>query len=163
MRSSYRTYVRIAIGIANKFGPNCVGTHGWPVRPTVLFASTYRRSMALSLEQVVICAVDSVTLGSWWSEVLGWTVVNDDPREFEISSGVEGRPTIIFELVDEAKREPNRLHLDLRPDDQAAELERLTALGATPLDIGQGDVSWIVLGDPEGNEFCLLSSRRAAS
>lgn len=56
----------------------------------------------------------------------------------------------------------NRLHLDVNPTDrdQYAELERLLQLGAVPVDVGQGDVSWHVLADPEGNEFCLLRGRR---
>ena len=55
----------------------------------------------------------------------------------------------------------NRLHLDLRPDDQAAEVARLEALGATRVDVGQGDdVTWVVLADPEGNEFCVLRALR---
>ena len=54
----------------------------------------------------------------------------------------------------------DRLHLDFRPDDRDAEVERLLALGATRADVGQGDQSWVVLADPEGNEFCVLGSRR---
>jgi hypothetical protein len=54
----------------------------------------------------------------------------------------------------------NRLHLDLVPDDQAAEVERLEAMGARPVDVGQtGAETWVVLADPEGNEFCVLSAR----
>ncbi len=51
----------------------------------------------------------------------------------------------------------NRLHIDLRPDDQDAEVARLVALGAQRVDVGQGDVGWVVLADPEGNEFCVLA------
>jgi hypothetical protein len=53
----------------------------------------------------------------------------------------------------------NRLHLDFVPDDQNAEVERLLAMGASRADVGQGDESWVVLADPEGNEFCVLSAR----
>jgi hypothetical protein len=55
----------------------------------------------------------------------------------------------------------NRVHLDLRPDDQQAEVERLERLGAERIDIGQTNVSWVVMADPEGNEFCVLGSRRS--
>jgi hypothetical protein len=55
----------------------------------------------------------------------------------------------------------NRLHLDLRPKDQAAEVERLIGLGAAPVDVGQGTPSWVVLADPEGNEFCVLRAYAA--
>ena len=68
-------------------------------------------------------------------------------------------PGLLFELVPEPKTGKNRLHLDFRPADQDAEVQRLLGLGATRADIGQGDVSWVVLADPEGNEFCVLSGR----
>jgi len=65
-------------------------------------------------------------------------------------------PDLLFLRVPEGKTVKNRLHLDLRPDDQQAELARLLALGARRVDIGQDDPSWIVLQDPEGNEFCVV-------
>jgi hypothetical protein len=61
--------------------------------------------------------------------------------------------------VPEGKSGKNRLHIDLNPDDQGAEVARLEALGASRLDIGQGEVSWVVMADPEGNEFCVLTPR----
>ena len=54
-------------------------------------------------------------------------------------------------------------HLDFRPDDRDAEVDRLLSLGATRAEIGQGERSWVVLVDPEGNEFCVLGSRTAAN
>ncbi|MFF1304469.1 VOC family protein [Streptomyces sp. NPDC058307] len=54
----------------------------------------------------------------------------------------------------------SRLHLDFRSDDQAAEVARLAAHGAQRVDLGQGDQSWVVMADPEGNEFCVLGQRR---
>jgi hypothetical protein len=101
-----------------------------------------------------------VALGRWWVEALRWIIVNDDPDEFEIRPQADRLPGLIFEPVGERKHAKNRLHLDLRPDDQDVEIERLIALGASRVDIGQGDVSWVVLADPEGNEFCVLSDRR---
>ncbi|MFN8022771.1 MAG: VOC family protein [Acidimicrobiales bacterium] len=115
--------------------------------------------MAVEWEQVVVDARDPVRLGHWWREALGWVVVNDDPREFEIRPTADRLPGILFESVDDAKQGKNRLHLDLRPDDQEAEVERLLALGAQRVDIGQGDVTWAVMADPEGNEFCVLGRR----
>lgn len=117
--------------------------------------------MSLDWEQVVVEARDTVRLGRWWQEALGWVVVNDDPDEFEIRPTPEQVPGLLFERVGHDKAAKNRLHLDFRPDDQAAEVERLLALGATPVDVGQGDVSWVVLADPEGNEFCVLRSASA--
>ncbi|MEZ5410803.1 MAG: VOC family protein [Acidimicrobiales bacterium] len=113
--------------------------------------------MGLAWEQVVIESQDSVLLGLWWREALGWVVVNDDPREFEIRPAADQVPGLLFLPVERRKQAKNRLHLDFRPDDQRAEVERLMALGATRVDVGQGDVSWVVLADPEGNEFCVLS------
>ena len=68
-------------------------------------------------------------------------------------------PGLLFGPVPEKKTIKNRLHLDFRPDDQAAEVDRLLALGARRVDIGQGEQPWVVLADPEGNEFCVLGVR----
>lgn len=111
-------------------------------------------------EQVVVDAVDPVMLGRWWASALGWVVVEDAPDEFEIRPTADQLPGLIFEPVDEAKVGKNRLHFDFRPDDQEAEVARLLDLGARPADVGQGRQAWVVLADPEGNEFCVLSSKR---
>lgn len=118
--------------------------------------------MSLEWEQVVVDARDPVALGRWWLQALRWIIVNDDPHEFEIRPHAERLPGLIFEPATERKEGKNRLHLDFRPDDQDAEVERLIALGASRVDIGQGEVTWVVLADPEGNEFCVLGDRRAS-
>jgi hypothetical protein len=64
--------------------------------------------------------------------------------------------TLKHESFPEGKVVKNRLHLDLRPVDQAAEVARLEALGARRVDVGQGEVSWVVMSDPDGNEFDVL-------
>jgi hypothetical protein len=110
-------------------------------------------------EQVVVDATDPVALGQWWADVLGWVVLNDSADEFEIRPSIDKVPGLIFVPVREAKEIKNRLHLDFRPDDQQAEVERFLRAGAQRADIGQGSVSWVVLRDPEGNEFCVLSAR----
>ncbi len=69
---------------------------------------------------------------------------------------------MIFVRVADRKVGKNRLHVDLRPQDQAAEVDRFHTLGASLADIGQQNVPWVVLADPEGNEFCVLSSRSSA-
>jgi len=115
--------------------------------------------MSLEWEQVIVDARDPVGLGRWWREALGWVVVNDDPEEFEIRSAPGRLPGLLFVPVPEDKTIKNRLHLDFRPHDRDAEVDRLLALGAVPADVGQGDESWVVLADPEGNEFCVLASR----
>ncbi len=117
--------------------------------------------MSLEWEQVVVDAADPELLGRWWAEALGWVVVNAEPEEFEIRPAAEQVPGLLFCRVADPRVTKNRLHLDLRPDDRDAEVARLLSRGATVADIGQGDQSWVVLTDPEGNEFCVLSSRRA--
>ena len=115
--------------------------------------------MSLEWEQTIVDARDPRALGLWWRDALGWVVVNDDPDEFEIRSAADRLPGLLFVAVSEPKTTKNRLHLDFRPDDRDAEVERLLALGATRADVGQGEQTWIVLWDPEGNEFCVLGSR----
>ena len=115
--------------------------------------------MSLEWEQTIVDARDPRALGRWWRDALGWVVVNDDPDEFEIRPTADRLPGVLFGPVSEPKTTKNRLHLDFRPDDRDAEVERLLALGATRADVGQGEQTWIVLADPEGNEFCVLGSR----
>ncbi|MEM8706578.1 MAG: VOC family protein [Actinomycetota bacterium] len=113
--------------------------------------------MALEWEQVTVEAANADALGRWWAEALGWVVVDEGPVVFEIRPAPEQVPGILFIDSPAPRHDKNRLHLDFRPDDQAAEVERLLAMGATRVDIGQGDVSWVVMADPEGNEFCVLN------
>ena len=122
--------------------------------------AAYGGLMTLEWEQVIIDAKDPVALGRWWADVLGWVVVNDSPEEFEIRPSEDRLPGLLFARVPEAKRSKNRLHLDFRPDDQQAEVERFLRAGARHADIGQGTQPWVVLADPEGNEFCVLSPRK---
>jgi len=114
--------------------------------------------------RIAVIAIDALNprlVAEFWCNVLGWHVVDeDDEGVISIGPPDGGWPTIDVLGVAERKAVKNRLHLDLRADGVATphELERLLSLGARRVDIGQGpDVSWVVLGDPEGNEFCLLS------
>ena len=117
--------------------------------------------MSLEWEQVVVDAADPVALGSWWARALGWVVVNPAEDEYEIRERADRLPGLCFVQNSEPKTVKDRLHLDFRPVDQQAEVDRLLELGAVRADIGQGtDVSWVVLADPEGNEFCVLGARR---
>lgn len=116
--------------------------------------------MANRITSIAIDCADPRLLAAFWTAVLGWQVTGQD--EDSVSIGTPGAPFgIEFLEVPEPKQTKNRLHLDLNATDrdQKAELDRLVDLGARPADIGQGDVSWYVLADPEGNEFCLLSRR----
>jgi hypothetical protein len=116
-------------------------------------------SMDLEWEQVVVDAAQPRGLARWWAQVLDWVMVDESDEDCEIRPTPQCLPGILFTPVTEAKAGKNRLHLDFRPADQEAEVQRLLRLGATRADIGQGKQSWVVLQDPEGNEFCVLSSR----
>lgn len=108
-------------------------------------------------------AQDAGRLARWWAEALGgWVIVTDEPGEVEIRKSPGELPGLLFTPAAEPKTVKNRLHIDLRPDDQEAEVERLIDMGARHADIGQSDVGWVVLADPEGNEFCVLSSKKDA-
>ncbi len=116
--------------------------------------------MSLRWEEVVVDCRDQVALSRWWAEALGWEFLDPDDEDEPELRNPEGGATLLFVRVPEPKSVKNRLHLDFVPDDQAAEVERLLAMGATHADVGQGpDDPWVVLADPEGNEFCVLSAR----
>lgn len=119
--------------------------------------------MSLEWEQIIVPSLDPIALGGWWREALGWVVVDDGPVVFEIQPEVDRLPGMLFVPTQRPKLEQNRLHVDLRPDDQAVEVHRLIGLGASHVDVGQGDASWVVLADPEGNEFCVLAARQAST
>ena len=121
--------------------------------------------MSVRWESVCVDAADPEAQGRWWSEVLGWPMeVGDGEVVLEPPVGSPERdraPVLLFLAVPEGKQVKNRLHLDLRPDDQAAEVARLEAMGARRVDVGQSDdVTWVVLADPEGNELCVLRALR---
>jgi catechol 2,3-dioxygenase-like lactoylglutathione lyase family enzyme len=121
--------------------------------------------MACRLSEIVVDARDPEALAAWWAEVLGYRVLGREDGAVEIGpeAGFGGAaPTLVFTPVAEPSPGKSRLHLDLNATDrdQDAELERLLGLGATRADVGQtGEESWHVLADPEGNPFCLLSTR----
>ena len=121
--------------------------------------STYRHDGDLEWEQVSVDAQDPHALGLWWQKALGWVVVDESTDVVEIRPTPDQLPGVLFIRVPEKKSGKNRLHLDFRPVDRDREVDRLMALGATRVDIGQGEVSWVVLADPEGNEFCVLTGR----
>ena len=131
--------------------------------------------MALRWYTTVIDSHAPRTLAAWWAEALDWQLVYAaDDECVIIPSWVDPElaastpwerlgPGLVFVTVPEPKTIKNRLHLDLAPhtsQDRDAEVARLELLGARRVDVGQGsDVTWTVLADPEGNEFCVLSSR----
>jgi hypothetical protein len=129
--------------------------------------------MSVRWYTVVVDCHDVRAQAYWWANVLGWEIAYeaDDevvvvpPHALDESRAIplaERGAGLVFVVVPESKTLKNRLHIDLAPDpddDQAAEVGRLESLGARRLDIGQGDVPWVVLADPEGNEFCVLTPR----
>ena len=124
--------------------------------------------MGLVVDTLSVDCAAPRRLAEWWAQVLGWQVLEDeDPDDDEVAIGdpASSPLTLLFLQVPEAKTIKNRLHLDLRPPDgstQQAELARLLGLGARRIDVGQeASVSWLVLADPEGDEFCLLRSTPA--
>jgi predicted enzyme related to lactoylglutathione lyase len=132
--------------------------------------------MALRWYTIVIDCRDIAAQARWWAEVLDWRIVYEDEHEVAVipkhasedpvTDGEEWlrQPQgLVFVPAPEGKQVKNRLHIDLAPhtsQDRDAEIARLLEAGATHVDVGQGDdVTWTVLADPEGNEFCVLSSR----
>jgi hypothetical protein len=113
--------------------------------------------MAVRFYQLVIDARDPKSLARFWAAVLDQQILLEANDEVIVGADEHHYPGLCFVPVPEDKAVKNRLHIDLDPDDQAAEVERIIALGARRVDVGQGsDVTWVVLADPEGNEFCVL-------
>lgn len=118
--------------------------------------------MQLRIQCMCVDTADPARLAAFWQSALGWrqTFGEDDevvlePPEGSPEDGVV--PDLLFLRVPEEKAGKNRVHIDLRPGDRAAEVARLEGLGATRADVGQGPhVSWVVMADPDGNEFCVL-------
>ncbi len=137
--------------------------------------------MALKWYTIVVDSHDPQAQARWWGEVLDWPLVYDTPDEAvivprhaaeepehvaDLDAWMRRGQGLVFVPVPEGKTVKNRLHIDLAPhtsQDRDAEIARLLDLGATRVDVGQDEdtdeVTWTVLADPEGNEFCVLSSR----
>jgi catechol 2,3-dioxygenase-like lactoylglutathione lyase family enzyme len=118
--------------------------------------------MVLRIQCVCIDTTDPARLAAFWQEALGWRRTYERDHEVVLEppagSPEDGvSPDLLFLRVPERKAGKNRLHLDLRPVDQAAEVARLEELGGRRVQVGQdADVSWVVMADPDGNEFCVL-------
>jgi predicted enzyme related to lactoylglutathione lyase len=118
--------------------------------------------MDIRIQCLCIDTADPAKIASFWESALGWrrTWEEEDqvclePPEGSREDGIV--PDLIFLKVPEGKTVKNRLHLDLRPADQCAEVARLEALGARQINVGQGEtVGWVVMADPDGNEFDVL-------
>jgi catechol 2,3-dioxygenase-like lactoylglutathione lyase family enzyme len=113
--------------------------------------------VSLTWFSTVIDCHDPEALAAFWCQALGYQVVYRNEREVDIAPGSSGFPGLAFLRMPGHKTTKNRLHIDLNPSHQQAEVQRLLALGATRADIGQGDTEWVVMADPGGNEFCVLA------
>jgi hypothetical protein len=116
------------------------------------------------LENLVMDAAEPQRLGRFWEAVVGGEQLTDEPDGYETRLAIEGGPVLdlCFQRVPERPSEPSRLHYDLLGGARQTEtIGRLLGLGARHLDIGPGDVPWVVLADPEGNPFCVMEERTA--
>ena len=128
-----------------------------------------RLGSRVSIRWQCLCvdSADPQASATFWENALGWRRTHDSADEVALEppagSPEDGvSPDILFLRVPEPKDVKNRLHIDLRPDDQAAEVARLEAIGATRTSVGQGEgVTWVVMTDPDGNEFCVLRALTA--
>jgi catechol 2,3-dioxygenase-like lactoylglutathione lyase family enzyme len=129
--------------------------------------------MGSRLTEIVVDSRDPAAQAAFWAAALGYQVVRTNEGQVEIAAAErEPRdlaeqvrqapmvPALVFVAVPAGKTAKNRLHLDVRPIgcSHEAEVQRLIALGARRADVGQGTPPWVVLADPEGNEFCVLGS-----
>ncbi|MDJ0924338.1 MAG: VOC family protein [Acidimicrobiia bacterium] len=120
--------------------------------------------MSLRWQCMNVDSVDPIPLARWWADLLGWRITYEEPDQVVLEppegSPEDGvSPDMLFLRVPEAKQVKNRLHIDLRPSDQSQEVARAEALGARRVDVGQtGAATWVVMADPQGNEFCILQA-----
>lgn len=122
--------------------------------------------MTSRVSQITFDCANPYLLSEFWCAVLDFVVLGSDADGVKIGPSDPAKnksaiPELLFLKVPDTKTVKNRLHLDINPVgiDQDEEVGRLIELGAQRVDIGQGEVSWVVLADPEGNEFCVLSTR----
>jgi hypothetical protein len=126
--------------------------------------------MSVRIQCVTVDCRDPRRLARFWSQALDWHIAYEDDDEFVIEPAEDSpardvAPDVLFNRVADDKTVKNRWHFDLRPsDDQRVEVSRLMSLGARQVDIGQsGEESWVVMSDPEGNEFCVLQPLESES
>ena|SRR5690348_6529266 len=119
--------------------------------------------MSSVINEIVVDCAEPERVAAFWAEALGWEPQRERDYVWMSASGTpgDGGLILVFVPVPEPKAVKNRVHIDVSPRgcEMAEEVERLLSLGAKHIDIGQGDVPWTVLADPEGNEFCVLRRR----
>ncbi len=115
--------------------------------------------MPLAIDCVLIDCVDLDLMTGFWCQALNLEHVTTGPSGGQLLVATDGSVGRLGLMPSQSeKTAKNRVHFDLRPDDQQAEVQRLEGFGARRIDIGQTDVTWVVMADPEGNEFCVLRS-----
>lgn len=119
--------------------------------------------MTLNIATLTIDCTDPGPVARWWAQALGFKVTFEAEDEYVIEHPEDKYIPLLFGKVPEEKTIKNRFHLDLRPADRDAEVARLEAIGATRANVGQDPdaVSWVVMADPFGNEFCVLRALTA--
>jgi predicted enzyme related to lactoylglutathione lyase len=121
--------------------------------------ASVRPGLAIRFYEIVIDCSDPLRLAPFWADALGYEIDELEEDVASIEHPTDDGPAICFQRVPESKQGKNRVHFDLNVDDDEMDsaVERLISLGAKQVDVGQGlDRSWVVLADPEGNEFCIV-------
>jgi catechol 2,3-dioxygenase-like lactoylglutathione lyase family enzyme len=115
--------------------------------------------VASRIGEIIVDCADPEEAAAFWCAALDYRIVERGGTEVTIA-GHSGAPTILFDVSPDVKLHKNRIHFDIHPIDttQAEEVSRLVDLGARLVDIGQTDASWVVMEDPTGNEFCVMST-----
>ena len=116
--------------------------------------------MSLAIDCVLIDCNDLKRMSEFWRSALNLEHVWTGPSGGYLLVDTSRTTRLALMPCSEGKGGKNRVHLDVRPDNQESEVQRLEDLGAVRIDIGQEDVPWVVMADPEGNEFCVLRSRQ---
>ena len=122
--------------------------------------------MSLRIQAIAVDSTDPSIPAAFWEKALGWRRTHEEDDEIVLESPAGSTedgvlPDLLFLKVPEQKELKNRLRLDLRPEDQDAEVARLEELGARQVSVGQGvAATWVVMADPDGNEFCVLRALR---
>ena len=122
--------------------------------------------MSLRIQAIAVDSTDPSIPAAFWEKALGWRRTHEEDDEIVLeppAGSMEDSvvPDLLFLKVPQQKELKNRLHLDLRPEDQDAEVARLEELGARQVSVGQGAAAtWVVMADPDGNEFCVLRALR---
>jgi predicted enzyme related to lactoylglutathione lyase len=119
----------------------------------------------LKIQDITIDCQNPTALAHFWAQALDWKIGEDGTEKWAYieknltPTNSDGYPSFLFYKTPDKKSVKNRMHLDLRPENQMEEVERLEKIGATRIEIGQSSdpsTTWIVMADPEGNEFCVL-------